>query len=117
MTKTISTLIIAGIAWSPVTFAQTRAPAPVSAVRAENSTTVVADPNRGSERESHLTRFDLDFAGGTPNDLVRAIEKATGKPLNIVIPTGAADVPLPPLKMRGITVAELFKALQAASQS
>ncbi|MHC1766566.1 MAG: hypothetical protein AB9869_20060 [Verrucomicrobiia bacterium] len=48
-----------------------------------------------------LTRFDLDFPGGTPGALAEAIEKASGKPLNLVIPIGSAQTPLPPLKMRG----------------
>lgn len=64
-----------------------------------------------------LTRFDLDFPGGTPGALAEAIEKASGKPLNLVIPIGAAKTPLPPLKMRGVTVPELFHALQMASQN
>src|ERR1035437_7428839 len=32
-----------------------------------------------------LTKFNLDFPGGTPKELVAAIEKAMGKPLNVII--------------------------------
>jgi hypothetical protein len=67
--------------------------------------------------QAPLTKFDLDFPGGTPADLVSAIEKASGKPLNIVIPIGSAETPLPALKMRNVHVPELFNALQMASQT
>ena len=63
-----------------------------------------------------LTRFDLDFPGGTPKQLVMTIEKATGKPLNVVIPAENADVQLPALKMNDVNVQELFRALTSASQ-
>ena len=62
-----------------------------------------------------LTKFNLDFSGGTPTQLIKAIEQAMGKPLNAIIPTEDADVQLPPLKMNDVDVAQLFKALEAAS--
>ena len=62
-----------------------------------------------------LTKFNLDFPGGTPADLVKAIEKAAGKPLNAIIPTEDADTQLPPLKMNDVVVPQLFAALKAAS--
>jgi hypothetical protein len=65
---------------------------------------------------SDVVRFDLDFPGGTPRQLVEEIEKASGKPLNAVIPDDDADVRLPPLKMRAVNVAELFEALFVSSQ-
>src|ERR1019366_7529267 len=46
-----------------------------------------------------LTKFSLDFPGGTPQQLVTAIEKAMSKPLNVIIPAEHADFKLPPLKM------------------
>jgi hypothetical protein len=63
-----------------------------------------------------LTKFTLDFPGGTPAALVKAIEKATGKPLNTIIPTEDADIQLPPLKMNDVTTPQLFAALAAASR-
>ena len=62
-----------------------------------------------------LTRFDLDFPGGTPEQLVRAIEKASGTPVNAIIPPAHAKVKLPPLKLKGVTVPKLFEALGQAS--
>lgn len=62
-----------------------------------------------------LTKFNLDFPGGTPAQLVEAIEKAMGKPLNAIIPTEDADLQMPPLKMSDVVVPQLFAALKAAS--
>jgi hypothetical protein len=64
-----------------------------------------------------LTKFDLDFPGGSPNELVAAIQKATGHPLNAIVPIAYASLKLPPLKMKGVDVAQLFKALELASSS
>lgn len=62
-----------------------------------------------------LTKFNLDFPGGTPAELVKAIEKSTGKPLNVIIPTEDAQTQLPPLKMSDVNVQQLFAALERAS--
>jgi len=63
-----------------------------------------------------LTKFNLDFPGGTPKELVAAIEKAMGKPLNAIIPKENADLQMPPLKMNDVMVPQLFAALKAASR-
>jgi hypothetical protein len=63
-----------------------------------------------------LTRFNLDFAGGSPQDLVAAIQKATGKPLNAIInDDDRSSTSIPPLKMNNVDVHELFAALTPAS--
>lgn len=59
-----------------------------------------------------LTRFDLNFSGGTPRNLVDAIEKATGKPLNVVIPKENADLKIPAISVKNVTVAQLFEVLK-----
>ena len=63
-----------------------------------------------------LTKFNLDFPGGTPKELVAAIKKAMGKPLNAIIPDEDADLQMPPLKMNDVVVPQLFTALEAASR-
>ena len=62
-----------------------------------------------------LTKFNLDFPGGTPKELVAAIEKAMGKPLNAIIPDEDAPTQLPSLKLNNVNVAELFRALTISS--
>ena len=58
-----------------------------------------------------LTKFDLDFPGGTPKDLVKAVEKAIGKSLNTVIPNEYADLKIPVVSVKNMTVAQLFEVL------
>ena len=62
-----------------------------------------------------LTTFNLDFGGGTPGQLVAAIGEATGKPLNAIIPDELANKQLPALRMKEVTVPQLFQALLAAN--
>lgn len=62
-----------------------------------------------------LPKFDLKFPGGGPTDLVKAIEAASGKPLNVIISKQDEDTELPPLKMTGVNVWQLFRALELIS--
>jgi hypothetical protein len=66
--------------------------------------------------DSALTKFNLDFPGGTPKELVAAIQKAMARPLNAIVPDEFADTRLPALKMTLVNVAQLFRALEAASR-
>jgi len=68
------------------------------------------------EATNSLSKFDLDFPGGTPKDLVKAIEKATDKPLNTVIPDEYANLKIPAVSVKNVTVAELFAVLKQASR-
>jgi hypothetical protein len=68
------------------------------------------------ESEQKLTRFNLDFPGGTPLQLVAEIQKALGRPLNAIVPPEHVNRPLPALKMTGVNAAELFRALTQAGQ-
>jgi hypothetical protein len=64
--------------------------------------------------QPELTKFDLDFPGGTPGQLVAAIQKASGRPLNVIVDPEDANRQLPPVKMSRVTVPELFGALSNA---
>ena len=66
-------------------------------------------------QKPELPKFDLDFPGGIPDKLVQSISKASGHPLNAIIPKEGADVMLPPLKLRHVDAAQLFEVLSAAS--
>ncbi len=63
-----------------------------------------------------LTRFNLNFHGGTPKELRVAIEAALGRPLNAIVPPELADTKLPALQMNNVDVAQLFTALSSASR-
>ena len=66
--------------------------------------------------EAALPRFDLDFPGGTPADLIAAIDKASGQTLNVIIPAEYAQIPLPSLRLKNVNVPRLFKAFGEATQ-
>jgi hypothetical protein len=72
---------------------------------------VAADPTSSPT----LTVFNLDFAGGSPQDLANAIRKASGKPLNAIIRDEYSEVHIPPLRMNNVTLPRLFAALEQAS--
>jgi hypothetical protein len=76
----------------------------------------VTEPTAVKAEAPGLTKFNLDFPGGTPKQLVAAIEKATGRPLNVVIPEEHAGESIPPLRMTQVTVPHLFRAMELASQ-
>ncbi len=98
----IAPFILAGL----ITFVAASAPAQPASLRAE--------PGQPSP-EGGLSKFDLDFPGGIPRELVKDIQKALGKPLNAIIPEEYMDTMLPALKMKGVDVAQLFQALQSAT--
>ncbi len=64
-----------------------------------------------------LTKFDLDFPGGTPKELIAAIQKASGRPLNAIVPEEFADTKLPSLKMKNVDAQELFQALSTPNRN
>jgi len=64
----------------------------------------------------NFARFDLDFPGGTPGDLVKMIANASGQPLNVIIRTESADAVMPPIRVREVIVPQLFTALSQASR-
>jgi len=76
---------------------------------------VVTTIMTGEPAHPKLQKFDLNFQGGGPEALVAAVEKATGKPLNAIIPTQDRNVQIPPMKLTNVTVPELFEALKMAS--
>jgi hypothetical protein len=67
------------------------------------------------EHQSQLTVFDLDFKGGTPKELVAAISQAMGRSLNAIVPDDVSGTTIPALNLTGVTVNQVFDALQIAS--
>lgn len=61
-------------------------------------------------------RFNIDFPGGTPQQFVTAVEKASGKQLNVFIDNEHKDFQMPPLKMRNVAVSQLFQGLLRISR-
>jgi hypothetical protein len=93
----------------------------LSSVMGQNApargTRQVVPPGRGgpSAEADELTKFDLDFPGGTPAELVEAISNASGFQLNAIIPDEYANARLPALRMTQVTAPRLFQALRMAT--
>ena len=68
-----------------------------------------------SDKPDDSPKFNLNFAGGSPKALVAAIEKASGKPLNAIVPNEYDVIQLPPMKLNGVTASAVFQALSLAS--
>jgi len=87
-----------------------------SALAADQAAATDPKPPPPERPPDSLTKFDLDFKGGHPQDLIAAIQKVTGKSLNVLIPDGYANVTLPELKMKNVNAEQLFNALSEASR-
>jgi len=57
--------------------------------------------------------FDLDFKGGTINDLLESIEKQIGARPNVIASSDALGLRLAPFTLRSVTARELFLALDS----
>lgn len=75
-----------------------------------------AQPTSDQPAEDAPKKFDLDFPGGTPAELVAAIEKASGRPLNAIIDSEYAAARLPSLRLHQVHVAQIFQSLGEATR-
>ncbi len=66
-------------------------------------------PARQERKQAAL--FDLAFAGGSASDLDRAIEEATGEPLNLMIPESGNELRIPPFQVKRVSVESLLLSL------
>lgn len=85
------------------------------AASAQTQPGIPSPARRLPQASADLKRFDLDFPGGTPDELVATISKAQGRHLNVIIPVAQAQTKIMPIKVVGVTVNELFIAIQMAS--
>ncbi|AHF94169.1 hypothetical protein OPIT5_07315 [Opitutaceae bacterium TAV5] len=61
--------------------------------------------------ESAAKRYDLEFPGGTPAQLVAAIRKASEGPCNLIIAPDVAELAIPPLSLGSTTTPRLLRSL------
>ncbi len=86
-------------------------PAPPSGPTFQQRLQVIQRAASPQTEAPELTKFNLDFPGGTPKELVAAIEKAMSKPLNVIIPEEDAATKLPPVKASDMDAGKLFRTL------
>jgi hypothetical protein len=112
LTAGLLALSLAGASAQPSTAPPTVTPA----TPAQNFSTRLQALVNPPSTDQALTRFDLDFSGGQPKDLVVGIEKAMGRPVNVIVPEEYGATRLPALRMKNVTVPQLFEALGMASR-
>jgi hypothetical protein len=66
-------------------------------------------PSGSQEPEA---RFNIDFPGGTPRELIAALNEASGTPVNAFIPETVHAFTMPPMKYYNVSVSEVLKPLQ-----
>jgi len=97
----------------PATAAEVPRPVPPSPQQLDPATGL---PTKAPADFPPEPRFDLDFQGGPPSELVKAIEKSARIPLNVIIPEEHQNTVIPRLKLSSVTVPEVFRALTLASE-
>ncbi|HTL55889.1 MAG TPA: hypothetical protein VL361_09425 [Candidatus Limnocylindrales bacterium] len=113
MNKVILSLILGSGLAAQIAGAQNQPEAPPTFPPGRPGST--AQPAGGGQQIS-WQKFDLDFRGGTPRDLISAIEKTTSKPLNVIIQKDDESIELPAMRFKSVTVPDLFNAISMASQ-
>jgi hypothetical protein len=81
------------------------------------TTNQIKDAKAAPPETPVLTKFNLDFPGGTPGELLTAIQKEIGKPLNAIVYDEYAGAVLPPLKLKNVDIVQLFQALRVSGHS
>lgn len=73
-----------------------------------------ADPEFSPDAKSP---FNLSFKGGKPADLLNAISAVSGSRPNALIQPELADVSIPPMELRSVTVPAVFESLNQLSRN
>jgi hypothetical protein len=113
MNKLIKTLVLCSVAVAEICLAQDQPPGNPQAQSIPSEEILKA---RHASQQPALQKFDLNFRGGSPRDLVNAIEEATAKPMNVLIQKEDETVQMPAMKFKSVTIPDLFAALMMASQ-
>jgi hypothetical protein len=82
-----------------------------------SSASVAQQPPAAAESAALELRMNLSIDVIPIDELPAVLEKALGKPVNLIIPPEASGITLPRLKLHQITVPQLFEALQMASST
>jgi hypothetical protein len=80
--------------------------------RVEAGDPATGEDGSASQREKP---FNLEFPGGPVQEFVVAVENATGAPFNVIIPSSAQELQIPPVRVKGVTLRPLLAALSQSS--
>ena len=59
--------------------------------------------------------YNIDFPGGSPEQLIQQMTKASGVRPNVIVPSYVTDVQLPKFKLQNVTTSQIFGALNSVS--
>ena len=80
-------------------------------LQAQNDQPNAGKPTAVTAPASELPTFHIDFPGGTPEELVQRVAKASGTRPNVIIPDHAANIQLPKFKLENVNTPQVFEAL------
>jgi hypothetical protein len=60
---------------------------------------------------AELPTFDIEFPGGTPEELILQIAKVSGTRPNVIIPAYIVDTQIPRFKLQNVNIRQVFEAL------
>jgi hypothetical protein len=95
---------------------ETKAQAPQPVLPRTAPSGQFAQPGQVGRGQVDLPKFDLQFAGGKPAQLVEVINAELGGTLNVVLPKEAEEVEIPAMRLKDVNVSQVFDALSHISQ-
>ncbi len=69
----------------------------------------------GGESVPPAARFDVEFHGGPLEAFLDNLREASADPVNVIVPPGLENEPMPPMRLRAVSVAEVLMAVGEAS--
>jgi hypothetical protein len=60
---------------------------------------------------TEMPTFDIEFPGGTPEELILQIAKVSGTRPNVIIPGDIGDTQIPRFKLQNVNIRQVFEAL------
>lgn len=94
-------------------------PAPASSrARPERTPPAGIDPNTGQPimPQEPAVRMDIDFPGGPPEMLLDVMQQVSGQKFNVIVHPDTAKYQLPAFKLRDVTAAQVFLAMNALGE-
>ncbi|WOO42483.1 hypothetical protein [Rubellicoccus peritrichatus] len=74
------------------------------------------DPKPVSFADDEEVRFDLNFPGGSAQELITAISSASGQPTNAIIPENGRSIHIPEFEVHNVTTFELLTSIHEMEQ-
>jgi hypothetical protein len=65
--------------------------------------------------DPEFPKFDFEFPGGSPQELIVALNKRLNGTVNVILPNESQNIKVPALKVKDVTLPKIFAALQRAS--